>query len=139
MNLKKIKDNIIKGQIIRSKVKWHEEGERNSKYFLGLEKNNAVKKSIRKLKLNNGITTTNQDDILKEQVTFFKKLYTSKQDGNYKDTTGLFDHVTKIDDDDKLRCEGLINVSECEYVLKTFKDNKAPGNDGISAEFYKYF
>ena len=36
-------------------------------------------------------------------------------------------------------CEGQLTVSECFQVLLTFQNNKAPGNDGLSAEFYKFF
>ena len=36
----------VKGIIIRSRARWHEHGERNSKYFLNLEKRNHVRKHI---------------------------------------------------------------------------------------------
>ena len=36
-------------------------------------------------------------------------------------------------------CEGQLTVSECFQVLSTFQNNKASGNDGLSAEFYKFF
>ena len=34
-------------------------------------------------------------------------------------------------------CEGLLTVNECYEILCTFKSNKSPGNDGLTAEFYK--
>ena len=37
----------VKGIIIRARARWHEHGERSSKYFLNLEKRNHVKKHIR--------------------------------------------------------------------------------------------
>ncbi len=37
------------------------------------------------------------------------------------------------------RCDGLLSDEECEKVLFTMKNNKAPGPDGISVEFYKTF
>ena len=36
-------------------------------------------------------------------------------------------------------CEGMISEEECLTALKEFKNNKAPGTDGFSAEFYKFF
>ena len=38
--LKKIMTYRTKGAILRSKVRWHEDGERNTKYFYSLEKRN---------------------------------------------------------------------------------------------------
>ena len=36
-------------------------------------------------------------------------------------------------------CEGMISKEECLTALKEFKNNKTPGTDGFSAEFYKFF
>ena len=47
--------------------------------------------------------------------------------------------VNKLDNDAKLKCEGLIIYSECEKALSKMKTNKAPGLDGITTEFYKAF
>ena len=38
-----------KGVIIRARARWHEHGEKSTKYFFNLEKRNHVKKHIRKL------------------------------------------------------------------------------------------
>ena len=35
-----------KGAILRSKVRWYEDGERNTRYFYNLEKRNYEKKTI---------------------------------------------------------------------------------------------
>ena len=32
-----------------------------------------------------------------------------------------------------------MTIEEAPEVLKTFKDNKVPGNDGLPSEFYKKF
>ena len=58
-----------KGVIIRARARWHEHGEKSTKYFLNLEKRNHVKKHIRKLCIN-GKTTTDPHCILKEQERF---------------------------------------------------------------------
>ena len=63
------------GMIIRSKVKFLEQGEKSTKYFFGLEKFNAIKKQVRKLVLDNGKIITTDDDILKEAEKFYEKLY----------------------------------------------------------------
>ena len=47
------------------------------------------------------------------------------------------DAVPKLSYEQQQLCEGLLSVDECFNVLNTFMNNKAPGNDGLTAEFYK--
>ena len=39
----------------------------------------------------------------------------------------------------KLNCGGKVTIEECTSVLNSFKENKSPGNDGLTIEFYKFF
>lgn len=59
-NLQKELDCIYqekaRGAFVRSRRKWMEEGERNSKYFFNLEKRSAEINLIRKLKINSTVT-----------------------------------------------------------------------------------
>ncbi len=42
-------------------------------------------------------------------------------------------------DNQKILCEGQITLDELKEVLKTTKNNKSPGTDGLPMEFYKLF
>ena len=42
--LNRIMEHNIKGTILRSKVRWYEKGEKNSRYFLNLENRASCKK-----------------------------------------------------------------------------------------------
>ena len=64
--------------MMRSRCQQYEEGERNSKYFYNLEKTNGKKKSIHKLIENNNVIYGNTN-ILKEEVSYFTDLYSSKK------------------------------------------------------------
>ena len=35
--------------------------------------------------------------------------------------------------------EGLLKYDECKQVLQTFQNDKSPGEDGFTVEFYKFF
>ena len=48
--LEKVSNKKIKGTILRGKARWYENGEKNSKYFLNLEKGNFLRKKISKLR-----------------------------------------------------------------------------------------
>ena len=70
------------GAIMRSKASWAEFGERNSKFFLNLEKRNHKMKCITKLLNEDDLEVTNADDILKYEETFYKNLYSKPTKNN---------------------------------------------------------
>ena len=136
----KLFENLkIQGAAIRSRERWFEEGEKSSEYFFSLEKRNAVRTHIRKLKTSNGTYTVNQKNILNMQRDFYTELYAKK------DVDPTFDHLFLekqdliLSDDSKQLCDGKLTLDECTEALKDFQNNKSPGNDGLTAEFYKFF
>ena len=58
---------------MRSRIKWMEFGEKPSKFFLNLEKQNKVNKEIRKLSTENGDIISEQKAIIKEVFNFYSK------------------------------------------------------------------
>ena len=66
-------DEKVNGIIIRARARWHEHGEKSTKYFLNLEKRNHVKKHIRKLVIS-GVVKTDPYDILQEQKRFLSRV-----------------------------------------------------------------
>ena len=138
--LERLYKEITKGSIIRSRVKWFEEGESNSKYFIGLEKHNAIKNSITQLKLEKGKLLTDMDSILNATVEYYTNLYKSKKikDNDidvYIDKT----EVEILSHEDAIKCEGLLTIDECTNAVKELKSNRSPGMDGLTPEFYKCF
>ena len=59
--LNRIMEHNIKGTILRSKVRWYEKGEKNSRYFLNLENRAPCKKKVSKLLLEGGNETNEPD------------------------------------------------------------------------------
>jgi hypothetical protein len=64
-----------KGAHIRSREKWVELGEQNNSYFLGLEKQRQVKKSISKLLDENNKVSKEQGEILYTIKDYYEKLF----------------------------------------------------------------
>ena len=73
----KINEYKTKGCIIRAKTKWYNEGEKNNKYFLSLERRHYNHKTFRLLKKDDGNNLYTDKDILNETKTFYKKMYTT--------------------------------------------------------------
>jgi len=59
----------VEGIILQARAQWHEHGEKNSKYFLNLEKRNHVKKHERKLHIGS-VICTDPFMIMESQHTF---------------------------------------------------------------------
>ena len=130
-----------KGAQIRSRVKWIEEGEKNTKFFLGLEKSRQIKKNILALRNDENTVVTNQSEILKMEKIYYENLYKSaypsKNDiSRYIGDTNI-DH--KLTDKDADKLGGELTVDECTEAIFNMKLNKSPGIDGLSVEFYRTF
>ena len=132
-----------RGAIPRSRARWHEHGERNNKYFYSLEKRNYARKSVTKLKLNDGSFTTNQFSILEEQKKYYETLYRSQvsdsQDAQESDVFFNLNSTPTLSEDEQALCEGLITQREALNALKDFSADKKPGIDGLPAECLRYF
>ena len=131
------------GAILRSKIKWYNEGERNTNYFHSLEKRHFNCKTIRNLKTENNIRISKDAEILQEAKTFYESLYSSKIDlstsNEKEDSFFPENHKIKLNYNQKMSCEGLLSAAECLQSLKTMESGKSPGTDGLPAEFYKMF
>ena len=140
--LEKISNRKIKGTILRSKARWYEHGEKNSKYFLNLEKRNFLRKKISKLKLSNGEETDDVKTILEEEKTFYKNLYSTRNvNPNNFEFDAFFNNnlLTPLNEDQSKKCEGFLTEQECYQALKHMDNGKSPGSDGFTCEFYKFF
>ena len=64
---------------MRARVKWVEEGKKNTKYFLNLEKSRANSKMMERVTDDKGRTFTKQVDLMNAQRDFFSSnLYKKK-------------------------------------------------------------
>ena len=138
--LEKIIEYKTKGAILRSKCRWHNEGEKNTKYFLNLEKIHYKSSVITQLKVSDTDFITSDNEILKECETFYRNIYSSKtkslDSGHlFFDATGL----PSLDPEEKEKCEGPLTKTECFQALKSMNGEKTPGSDGLPADFYKVF
>ena len=99
-------------------MRWHEEGERSTKYFANLEKKNFEKKHIFNLERQDGNLTSDPKEILKEGATYYRNLYTANKsiNPNNKKFEKFFKigQEMKLSDIDKDSLEGQLTPSECK-------------------------
>ena len=132
-----------KGAILRSRTRWHNEGEKNTKYFLNLEKRHYRQGTINRLKKSENDFATTDKEILHECEYFFKDIYSSKMktDSIPAETDKFFfsENDTVLSNEERDSIEGLLTELECLNALKDMEPDKSPGTDGLPSEFYLMF
>jgi len=127
-----------KGIQVRSRAKWIQEGEKSTRYFMRLESQRQGSNVIKELKKTDGEKTTDSDGILGEICNFYSDLYSSKQCSDHE--VREFINTVKTDvlsNSSKEMCEASITFDEITDVVKNLKENKSPGLDGLTFEFYQ--
>ena len=80
-------------------------------------------------------------EILKQAKQFYEKLY-KKQNCLKKvnlSTEIPYNDIPKLTENQKQSLEGKISLPELTSALKRMKNNKSPGSDGFTADFFKFF
>ena len=132
----------MEGVLVRARAKIIEDDEKTTNFFCNLEKYNYTSKIVSKLETNEGKIITDQFDILNETKRFYEELYASK-DSQLKDID-LFElfrntDIKRLNKDESDSLEGSITYREASLILKAMSNNRSPGSDGFTAEFFKIF
>ena len=107
-------------------------------------------------RINDGKLLTNQKDILNEVKNFHANLYadnpqemdscgrinTTPSNGaqkTHKQKEMLWKISKTVSPQNKQVCEEPLTIQEIKKAISTLENNKSPGNDGLTGEFYKAF
>lgn len=138
--LEKLRKEKLNGVMVRARIRWAEEGEKPTKYFCSLESRNYVNKTIPRVLKDDGSVVNKQKDILQEVQHFYSNLYSPHQEREQnlnidEVLNNLIDHP-KLSYEEKIKLEGDISEQEMAFVLRKMKNNKSPGSDGFTTEFF---
>ena len=139
--LDKIYQTKINGIRIWSKCNWYEHGEKSSKFCPSLEKSRAVQNQIRNILLGN-IEVNNQKDINNELYLYYKNLFNERQHLSEHDINNFLNGVSKfpqLSTEESLECEKCITEKELFESSKSMPNDKSPGNDGLTKEYFETF
>ncbi|CAG8671601.1 3782_t:CDS:2, partial [Ambispora gerdemannii] len=129
-----IEENSRKWQI-RSRAKWTEKGEKSTKYFYSrfIERLNSSPSLLIK-DLSNS-STTNQQTTLNYIGQWYQHLY-SQDEVSFSDISDLLTNVTPFpgNNDDII---APITHDLIKSTIMSLPNNKSPGPDGLTYEFYK--
>ena len=137
--LYEIRKHKLEGVMLRSRCRYEDLGEKPTSYFLNLEKRSFTNKVITKI-IDDNKEYTSTEEILNSQTMYFKTLYSENINiDNNPIETILGENQSKLSHQDANILEGEIKYPELAEALKNMKNSKTPGNDGFTAEFFKFF
>ena len=132
----KIKANGIK---IRSKCEWYKHGKKSSKFFLNLEKSRAIQGQVRTV-IYNDKETNDETEINNHIYSFFNYLYKETSfSSNSLETYLNTISFPKLTKEKSKTLDVGITEKELLTALQSMENNKSPGNDGLTKEFYITF
>ena len=131
--------DIAEKVCIRSRCHWYEEGEKSSKFFLYLVRFNGMQSQIRKIIVNDQEIT--DPNIILNEINFYKSLF---RKGDEKCPSQIDDFIDKV----QLPKSNITEINDCDNELSekelcislmSTKNNKSPGNDGLTKEIFVTF
>ena len=137
--LEKLYNYITDGSIVRSRADWYEMGEKNTNFFLKMEKRNKARSHVRKLLIGNE-EVVDHGIILKELEKHYSLKYSRQSNISSEKCKDFLSsvNVPVVNERDDIKTDNII-ISELHKALLTMTKGKCPGNDGIPCEFYLKF
>ena len=138
--LAEIRKENIDAVMFRSKCRYQDLGVKASRYFFNLENRNYTNKVMTKLVDGDGAEYTETKDILNYQHNFYEQLYDNVniiEDNPIESLIG--ENLTKLSSSESDSLEGKISLHELSEALKNMKNEKSPGMDGFTVEFFLFF
>lgn len=125
-----------KGAQIRTKAQILDSNENPSDYFIHKEIYRGKQKIIEEVEVN-GIMHRKQNEIVDAFKDFYSNLYTAERVQDVPDT--YFHGLPRLEQANTDQGKS-ISLEEIRKALNQMENNKSPGPDGLSKEFYvKYF
>ena len=137
--LKQLDIRDLESTIIRAKARFLEEGEKSSRYFFSLEKQRKAGHTMRVLKKDNMDTVTDPHDLLRETRNFYSNLYSAESCDESARSLFLDVEFPKLTEEARDICDARLTEEELRVALFSMENNKSPGVDGPSTNFYKHF
>ena len=79
---------------------------------------------------------------MNELRDYYQNLYSNQDSDLSEEFCSDFldnNYIPSLSEHSKAECEGKLSCAECYKALLMFPNSKAPGSDGLTAEFHKGF
>lgn len=139
--LKKQEEILTKEEIFwrqKSREKWLEEGDRNTKFFHNSTIQNRSLNKITSILTPQGSRTENPSEIANTFVSHFKNLLNNYEGSNREAQTHLLKFIPKlITAEENKNLNRPITLEEVRSVVFSLSSDKSPGPDGFQAFFFQ--
>lgn len=122
---------------LRARCNWAMYGGKPTHFFLNLEKNSFEGRVINILLDEEERVITEPEEILSYEKRQFEERYSCRvENGGTPDPYSSADSGV-LDDEERDGLDEELTLDELEKAVRSMKNNKSPGSDGLTAEFYK--
>ncbi|KAI3944658.1 hypothetical protein MKW98_021116, partial [Papaver atlanticum] len=111
----------------KSRIQWHRDGERNTKYYHRIVKNRRRRNTFASLNIN-GVMVDDKQAIREEIVSHFENKFKLNSE-EFIDISTM--NLRQISTDSAESIEAQITEEEVLAALKKLGQNRAPGPDGF--------
>ncbi|GKD16398.1 RNA-directed DNA polymerase, eukaryota [Tanacetum coccineum] len=133
--LQDIKSNFVRDQMQKAKIQWAIEGDENSKFFHGIVNRKRVHLSVKGIMVDG--EWVDEPTRVKEE---FRSHFASRfQDPGANHNRLNFSFPSRLSLDQISELEKPVSSDEIRKAVWSCGDNKSPGPDGFSFEFFRKF
>ncbi|MBN3285380.1 YTX2 protein, partial [Polyodon spathula] len=134
--LSSLLEERVKGSLIRSRFTQLKDMDAPTKFFFNLEKKVVESKQLFCVRLPCGKEVHSKEDINREAVLFYTQLF-SAEPCNEEQIALLHQDLPKLSQEEQRPLEACLTMQELTEAVTQMSPGKAPGIDGLQAEFYK--
>lgn len=118
----------------KSRVKWLQDGDRNTKYFHSIVAERRAKAVIHRIKSSSGVWLTSEADISQEAVDFFQGLFSAESGFTPSSLLEVISRVVTHEENAFL--EDIPSLDEVKQVVFSMDGESAAGLDGFTGQFF---
>ncbi|TWW77693.1 Transposon TX1 uncharacterized 149 kDa protein ORF 2 [Takifugu flavidus] len=126
----------VKGALVRSRFTSIKEMDAPTSFFFNLERSVSRAKQMLCLRLPDGTMTADQGEMRRHAVDFYGTLYRA-EDCSREDE--LLQGLPRLSQRDRSTLDADITLDELTAAVGQMASGRAPGLDGLPADFYKRF
>nr|XP_027082374.1 uncharacterized protein LOC113704698 [Coffea arabica] len=118
----------------KARVRWLQEGDRNTKFFHSVVKHRTVRSIVHKIRNDRGEWIESEAEIGAEAVRYFERLFTAQ---HIASSSTLLQHIPKIlTDEENGLLEQVLSAEEIRSAVFAMDGESAPGPDGYTGKFF---